>query len=174
MNVSPISHRNQDVAQNIRTSRGDMEAVRLYWLPKEIAEMPRVEAPGPRRDEGVDEHPRPRNNAGTGVSTPESEFSFPRSGTSSLPQTISFPQELLAICIAPSDLPASEQLERDTHRSGRATPNASVAPRRFQPLCIDWPQPGIRSWVAYSMGYKLLDISVLRSFFPNAVGSHVG
>ncbi len=61
--------------------------------------MPRVEAPGPRRDEGVDEHPRPRNNAGTGVSTPESEFSFPRSGTSSLPQTISFPQELLAISI---------------------------------------------------------------------------
>ncbi len=57
----------------------------LYWLPKEIAEMPRVEAPGPRRDEGVDEHPRPRNNAGTGVSTPESEFSCPRSGTSSLP-----------------------------------------------------------------------------------------
>jgi len=39
----------------------------LYWLPKEIAGKPRVEAPVPRRDEGVDEHPRPRNNAGTGV-----------------------------------------------------------------------------------------------------------
>ena len=73
MNVSPISHRNQDVAQNIRTSRGDMEAVRLYWLPKEIAEMPRVEAPGPMRDDGVDKHPRLRNNAGTGVSGPELE-----------------------------------------------------------------------------------------------------
>ena len=66
-----------------RGVRGEIDG--LYWLPKEIAEMPRVEAPGPRRDEGVDEHPRPRNNAGTGVSTPESEFSCPRSGTSSLP-----------------------------------------------------------------------------------------
>ena len=45
----------------------------LYWLPKEIAEMPRLEAPGPRRDDGVDRHPRLRNNAGTGVSGPESE-----------------------------------------------------------------------------------------------------
>ena len=62
----------------------------LYWLPKEIAEMPRMEAPGPRRDEGVDEQPRPTNNAGTGVSTPVSEFSFPRSGVSSHPQLSHF------------------------------------------------------------------------------------
>ena len=44
-----------------------------------IAERPSVETSGPRRDEVVDIHPRPRNNAGTGVSTPESEFSFSRS-----------------------------------------------------------------------------------------------
>ena len=75
-------------------------SARLYGLPKEIAEMPRVEAPGPRRDEGVDEHPRPRNNAGTRVSTAESEFSCPRSGTSSLPPTIPFLQELSAICMS--------------------------------------------------------------------------
>jgi len=42
-------------------------------LPKEIAERPSLEAPGPRRDDGVDRHPRLRNNAGTGVSGPESE-----------------------------------------------------------------------------------------------------
>ena len=45
----------------------------IYWLPKKIAERPSAEAPGPRREEEVDEHPRPRNNAGTGVSGPESE-----------------------------------------------------------------------------------------------------
>ena len=50
---------------SVEVIEGDaLEIKALYWLPKEIAEMPRVEAPGPRRDEGVDEHPRPRNNAG--------------------------------------------------------------------------------------------------------------
>jgi len=77
---------------------GSME---LYWLPKEIAERPSLEAPGPRRDDGVDRHPRLRNNAGTGVSGPESEFSYPRSGKNTQPSTIPFRQSLLAICINP-------------------------------------------------------------------------
>ena len=75
----------------------------LYWLPKEIAEMPRLEAPGPRRDDGVDRHPRLRNNAGTGASGPESEPESRASGTipiQILPLTNTpFPQELLAISI---------------------------------------------------------------------------
>ena len=57
----------------------------LYWLPKEIVEMP-----------------------------PESEFSFPRSGMSSHSSTIPFPQELLAISImrlCPSPLSRTESGE---------------------------------------------------------------
>ena len=45
----------------------------LYCLAKGIAERPRLEALVPRRDDGVDKHPRLRNNAGTGVSGPELE-----------------------------------------------------------------------------------------------------
>jgi len=42
--------------------------------------------------EGVDEHPRPMNNAGTGVSTPESEFFFHAQRQEFKPTTIPFRQ----------------------------------------------------------------------------------
>jgi hypothetical protein len=41
-------------------------------LPNEISERPSLREPSARRDEGVDEHPQPKNNAAIAVCGPES------------------------------------------------------------------------------------------------------
>jgi len=86
-----LSRLREKYLQDLAVGAGDVhmpESLLRKWpilVAKRDCRNAAREAPGPRRDEGVDEHPRSRNNAGTGVSMQVSEFSFPRSGTSSLP-----------------------------------------------------------------------------------------
>jgi len=81
----------------------------IILVAKKIAERPSAEAPGPRRDEGVDEHPRPRNNAGTGVSAPELDFFLPAQRQEFQTPTIPFRQEFLAISIPMSTQACTRQ-----------------------------------------------------------------
>ena len=68
----------------------------LDLLPKVISERPSLREPSARRDEGVDEHPQPKNNAAIGFRRPELEATSREAASSSNSQSFSFRKGLLA------------------------------------------------------------------------------
>ena len=146
-----------------------------------IAERPSAEAPGPRRDEGVDKHPRPKNNAGTGVSAPESEFFYPRAAARI--QTPNYPVSAIIFgnqynqCSSVVPLLATQNPNPQPRKSGGKS--CSILPRllrAFAPLreplftlpirVHPCPSVVLLPLKARPMGWSHVRVSLARAYSP--------